>query len=330
VIIIYITDARESYARTVFQEVGLPAGARVKLRYSQTWIQSPVRDGLYTNRLVGRDVLICYMDGNRGNLANAKAVACRYAKITASEHISNFVSIECELRGFPSSARPAELFSTADAAGLLSPGPRSGLFVVSAEISQEEQLTDTSPDRWENVVRGMNECSYFRSASFLYCESLMSLRGQGLACQNGAFRFKAGATIRARIHTYAVSTESRLHHYELRVDDSAIDAVDGPTISLTYGREIFDLRLAALPTSRQRPSLIRIEPGQGENASFFTISITIAPRRLATAIQRLAIAMSGAAAATAGILPTSVPIGVRIALIVVGSLALGLSAKSTS
>jgi hypothetical protein len=330
VIVIYITDARESYARTVFQEVGLPAGARVKLRYSQTWIQPPLRDGLYTNRLIGRDVLICYMDGNRGNLANAKAVACRYAKVTKSEHISDFVSIECELRGFPSSARPGELFSAADTAGLLSPGPRSGLFVVSADISPEEQLTDTSADRWETVVRRMNECSYFRTASFLYCQSLTSLGGQSLACQNGTFRLKAGATIRARIHTYAVSTESRLHHYELRVDDSAIDTVDGPAISLTYGREIFDVRLIALPSSRQRPSLIRIEPGQGENASFFTISITIRPKRLARAIQRLAIAVSGAAAATAGILPTSVPIGVRIALIVAGSLGLGLSARSAT
>lgn len=329
-IIIYITDAREAYARSVFQEIGLPARARVKLRYSQTWIQPPLRDGLYNNKLVGRDVLICYLDGNRGSLANAVAVACRYAQVTESERFSNFVSIECELRGFPSSPRLSDLFSTADPAGLLRPGPRAGLFVVDAEISQEERFTDIGPDRWEQVVRRMNECSFFKTASFLYCERLTNHRGQNLACQNGTFRFRAGTIVSARIHTYAVTNESRLHHYEIRVEDSAVQAVDRPTISLTYGREVFDVRLAALPTNKQWPSLIRIEPGPSENASFFTISIYITPRRLAAAVQRLLIAASAAAAATAGILPSTAPLGARIALVVIGSIGLGLSARSAS
>ena len=329
-IVIYITDARESYARTVFQEVGLPAGARVKLRYSVTWIQPPLHDGLYSNSFIGRDVLICYLDGNRGNLDTAKSVACRYARITESEHISNFVSIECVLRGFPSSAKLSDLFSAADQAGLLSPGPRSGFFVVDATISTEERFGETSADRWENVVKRMTECSFFREASFLYCEGLMSLRGQHLTHQDGVFRLKAGSTIRARIQTYAITNESRLHHYELRVDDSAIQAVDGPAISLTFGREVFDVQLLAFPSNRQRPSLIRVEPGQGENASFFTISVLIMPRRLAAGMQRLAIAASGAAAAVAGILPSSIPLGIRVALLIVGSLGLGLSARSNS
>ncbi len=327
-IVIYITDARESYARTVFQEVGLPAGARVKLRYSENWIQPPLRDPLNSNQLTGRDVLICYMDGNRGDLSGAKAVACRYGQITESEQISDFVSIECVLHGFPSSPRLSDLFPAADPVGLLGPGPKSRLFVVNADISNDERLTDSSPSRWEAVVRRMNECSFFRTASFLYCESLTNQRGQRLACQGGAFRLRAGAIIRARIHTYAVSNESRLHHYELRVDDSAVDTIDGSAISLTYGREVFDVRLHALPINRRRPSRIRVEPGPGENASFFTISVNITPSRIAPTLQRVAIALSGGAAATAGILPSSVPIGVRVALLAVGSIGLGLSARS--
>ncbi len=328
-IVIYITDAREAYARTVFQELGLPAGARVKVRYSYTWIQPPLRDGLYANQLVGRDVLICYMEGNRGDLNTANAVACRYAQVTESERVADFVSIECVLRGFPSSARLPDLFAGADATGLLSPGPRSGFFVVNADTSSEEQLTNAGPDRWGLVVRRMTECSFFETASFLYCESLTNRHGQRITCQGGAFRFKTNTTVRARIHTFAITNESRLHHYEVRVDDSAIDTIDGSAISLTFGREVFDVRLLALPSDRSRPSLIRIEPGPGENGSFFTISIFIVRRRLAVAAQRLAIALSGAAAATAGILPGTVPISARIALIIVGSVGLGLSARSS-
>jgi hypothetical protein len=330
VIVIYITDAREAYARTVFQELGLPAGARVKVRYTKTWIQPPLRDGLHANGLIGRTVLICYMDGNRSNLNAAKAVACRYAQITESERVSDFVSIECVLRGFPSSTRLSDLFATADAAGLLSPGPRSGFFVVNADISSEERLTDAGPDRWELVVQRMTECSFFKTASFLYCESLTNRQGQRITCQDGAFRFKASTTVRARIHTFAITNESRLHHYELRVDDSAIETIDGSAISLTFGREVFDVRLLALPSDRTRPSRIIVEPGPGENGSSFTISIYIARRRLAAAMQRLAIAVSGAAAATAGILPSTVPIGARIALLVIGSMGLALSARPSS
>jgi hypothetical protein len=270
------------------------------------------------------------MDGNRGKLDDAKAVACRYAKITESEHVSSFVSIECVLHGFPSSARLSDLFATADAAGLLSPGPRSGFFVVDANISREEQFSITGPDRWEHVVRRMTECSFFETASFLYCENLTGRRGQRLPCQGGAFHFKVSAMVRVRIHTFAITNESRLHHYELRVDDSAIEAIDGSAISLTFGREVFDLRLLALPNNRSRPSLIRVEPGPSENGSVFTISIYIARKRLAATAQRLAIAISGAAAATAGILPHSVPLSARIVLLVIGSLGLGLSARPSS
>jgi hypothetical protein len=327
VIVIYITDAREEYARTVFQELGLPAGARVRLRYSEVWIQPPLRNGLNSNHLVGRDALICYMDGNRGNLENAKAVACRYAQITKSERVTDFVSVECELRGFPSSPKLRDLFAAADNSGILSPGPRSGFFVVNADISSEEQLMNTGPDRWGSVARRMTKCSFFATASFLYCESFTNRRGERIVCQDGTFHFRAGETIRARIHTFAITNESRLHHYEIQVDDSCVETVDGPAILLTFGKEVFDVRLLAIPGGRPRPSLIRIGPGLGENGSFFAISIHVAPRRLAATIQRLAISLSGAAAATAGILPSTVPLGIRIALIITGSLALGFSAR---
>lgn len=329
-IVIYVTDAREEYARTVFQEMGLPAGSRIKLRYSQVWVQPPLRQGLGANRLAGRDVLICYMDGNRGRLQSARAVACRYARVTESEQVANFVSIECELRGFPSSPRVSDLFASADAGGMLSPGPRLGFFVVNADISSEEKFTDTGPERWGLVAQRLTECSFFATASFLYCESLTNHRGQRVPCQDGAFRIRTNTMVTARIHTFAVTNESRLHHYELSIDDSAVEAVDGSAISLTFGREIFDVRLLAIPSSRQRPSRIRIEPGQGQNGSFFTIAINVAPRRLGTAFRRLAIAVSGAAAATAGILPESIPLPARIVLLVAGSLGLGLSAKQSA
>lgn len=329
-IVIYITDAREEYARTAFQELGLPAGARVRLRYSEVWIQPPLRSGLNSNHLVGRDVLICYMDGNRGNLENAKAVACRYAKITKSERVTDFVSMECELRGFPSSPKLPDLFAAADNSGILSPGPRSGFFVVNADTSSEEQLMNTGPDRWGLVAKQMTECSFFATASFLYCESLTNPHGQRVVCQDGIFRFKASETVHARIHTFAVTNESRLHHYEIQVDDSCLETIDGSAILPTFGKEVFDIQLLAIPGGRPRPSLIRVGPGQGENGSFFTISIYVIPRRLAATIQRLAISLSGAAAATAGILPSTVPLGIRIALIVAGSLALGFSTRPGS
>jgi hypothetical protein len=330
VIVIYITDAREEYARTAFQALGLPTGARVRLRYSEVWIQPLLRDGLISNRLVGRDVLICYMDGNRGNLENAKAVACRYAQIIQSEQVADFVSLECELRGFPSSPKLPDLFAAADNSGILRPGPRSDFFVVNADISSEEQLTETGPDRWGLVARRMTECTFFETASFLYLESLTNLHGQRIMCQDGSFRFMANEMVRARIHTFAVTNESRLHHYEIQVDDRSIEFIDRSVIIPTFGREVFDVRLLPIPGGRPRPSLIRVASGPGENGSFFTISIHVIPRRLAVTIQRLAISISGAAAATAGILPSSVPLGVRIALIVVGSLGLGLSARPGS
>ena len=110
----------------------------------------------------------------------------------------------------------------------------------------------------------------------------------------------------ARIHTFAVTNESRLHHYEIQVDNSCIETIDESVILLTSGREVFDVRLLAIPGGRPRPSLIRVTPGPGENGSFFTISIYVTSRRLTAIIQRLAISVSGAAAATAGILPSTI------------------------
>jgi hypothetical protein len=328
-IIAYITDARTEYAKTVFEKIGLPVGSRVKLRYSSKWIDPALRTQLNGNTLLAQDVLICYMDGNHGDLSNARAVALRYSRIRKSERIADFVNIECELMGFPSSPELRQIFDSADDRGLLNPGPRSGLFIVNATPLNNEQRAETAPDRWGLIVGELAKCSFFRDASFLYWEKLTSSRNRDIACRGGSYRISAGSIVTARIHSYATSKESRLHQYEMRVDSNAIEAVDGNDISVAFGKELFDLRFLILPSERMHPTRIRLAAGPSENGAFFAIPIEVMNRRFGTAMRRSSVAISGAAAATAGVLPDATPIGIRVALIVVGSIGLGLSARSS-
>jgi hypothetical protein len=329
-IVVYITDARDEYARTIFDKVGLPPGCTVKLRYAEKWIQPALRESLASNSFTGRDVLVCYLNGNKGDLSAARAVACRYGQIFKSECIADFASIECKLLGFPSSPDLPDLFASADARGVLSPGPGSGFFLASADAPGEESLMDASPSRWGKVVSKLADCSFFRSASFLYCEGLTNSHGQKLSCEAGSFRIRANSIIRARIHTSAVSNESRLHHYEIRADDRAIEILDTNNISLAYGNEFFDVPIIVLPTDRSHPTIVRIEVGAGEQGASLAIPFNIQHRKIAIAAQRSAIAVSGAAAATAGVLPATVPLWGKVVLLAAGSIGLGLSARSPS
>lgn len=329
-IVVYISDARDEYARTIFEKVGLPAGTRAKLRYSDKWISSPLRTGIHENQLTGSSVLLCYLEGNRGNLTSARAVPCRYARIIKSERISDFVGIDCELLGFPGSAKLADLISSADANGIVHPGPRSGSFITNVDVPIPDSLEDVTADRWGVIVHELSTCAFFKDASFVYCEKLTSSHDRQIACRNGAFPINGGTLFTARIHTYAITKESRLHDYALRVDSSAVEMIDGSQISVAFGREFFDVQFSALPTDRIRPARIRLEPGPGENGTFFVLSVEILNRRLGTALRRGSIALSGAAAATAGILPDSAPIALRIVLLAAGSIGLGLSARPSS
>ncbi len=329
-ITVYITDARDEYARTMFEKIGLPPGASVKLRYSAKWIEPKLRQELDANKLPGRIALLCFMNGNRGDLQDAKAVACRYARILKSEKIASFVNIDCQVLGFPHTAAPKELFASADSHGLTSPGPREGLFIVNAEQLHQEPLDRAGPDRWGNVAEELSKCSFFRTASFVYWERLSNSRGREIACQNGIYKINATSAFTARIHTLAITKESRLHQYEIRVDGTLLEVISDPEISVAFGREFFDLRFTTLSTDRTRLTRIRLAPGTGENGSFFVVPLEIITRKVGLMIRRSAIAISGAAAATAGVLPSAAPIGVRIGLIVLGSIGLGLSTRPSS
>lgn len=329
-ITIYISDARDEYARTVFEKVGLPTGTRVKVRYSIKRIHPTLRPGIDNNSLIGRSVAICYMSGNRGDLSSAKALACRYARVAKSERISDFASIECELLGFPATPTVSDLLRSVDSQGLLDPGPRLGFFVIDADRVTDEILTETSGDRWGEIVRELTSCSFFRDASFLYWEGFTNSHGRGLVCPQGAFRVSAGSIVTAQVHTYGVTRESRLHEYEILVDTTAIESIDGEQVAVAFGREFFELRFAMLPSERFRATRIRVAPGSGENGSFFAVPIEILTRKLSSAVKRTSIAVSGAAAATAGILPAGAPISLRIGLIVAGSIGLGLSTRPSS
>ena len=111
-IVIYITDARTQYPPTVLTTLGLPIGAIQPYRYRLKWIQPWLRDRWRANQLVGQPTLICYLEGNSGDLKGARAFCVRTGTVVRSEieHAYGIVQVEPR-RSPPSGTSPTSPIS---------------------------------------------------------------------------------------------------------------------------------------------------------------------------------------------------------------------------
>ena len=103
-ILSYITDAREAYARTIYEKIAGSKGFTISLRYDTKWVEPSLVKNV-DDSLKNNFILMCFLEGNDGTIHTLNALACRYAKIIKCEVVSNSLNITAELLGFPSSAK---------------------------------------------------------------------------------------------------------------------------------------------------------------------------------------------------------------------------------
>jgi hypothetical protein len=129
-IVIYITDARTQYPPTVLTTLGLPIGAIAPYRYRLKWIQPSLRDRWRANQLGGQPALICFLEGNSGDLKGARGYCVRTGTVVRSEIEHAYGVIHVELQAFPAVTNLADVTHLANDSNILSSGPPRNAYVL--------------------------------------------------------------------------------------------------------------------------------------------------------------------------------------------------------
>ncbi len=328
-ILSYITDAREAYARTIYEKIAGSKGFTISLRYDTKWVEPSLVKNV-DDSLKNNFILMCFLEGNDGTIHTLNALACRYAKIIKCEVVSNSLNITAELLGFPSSAKLKALTADCDERGLCKPGPKDGYFVVESRSPTWESTNDYKPESWMKIVEKLACTKYFAQSSFIYVEKVCAESNKTTITTDGnSFELMSGNKFKIYYHLYGKSVESRLHRYTFQLEGDGIRALTKDDFNTEWGigGGEFKFLVTSPPAGNNIAySKITLKP-TGSEAKGFEILFHIASiQPLWAKVERvLFVAISAGGATAAGVLPATVPVFIKLSLIFLGALGLGLA-----
>ncbi|MGC4943003.1 hypothetical protein [Kribbella sp. DT2] len=325
-IVMYITDARDQHIRNVLTTSAMPMGSHNRYRYDRRWIDSQLWQRWDRDGLVGDRVLVSYLEGNTGNLENARAFPVRYGRVIRSEVKGSFGVLDVALEDFTKAVIPPELRADSEAGVMSIDQPRNGRFVVEHEVGDPEEARDVAA--WQATVSALGRMDTYRDSSFIFVEQLgRAADGKPIAVNSEShFDLQPKSLIELSLHVLMPRDRAPLHTYSVLTDTSLLRSAQ--PAQLHFGHRFSTERLLLqTPDKAQRAlTYIYILPEPGTRGPEVRLLVDL---REPASRRALAFGVPGSAAAvaaSAGVLPAETPLWLRFVMVAAGSA--GLAAAS--
>ena len=328
-LLMYITDRRQQYSQNALTSTALGRGFLNQYRYGKMWIESSLWTRWPDDGLAGEQVLLMYLEGNRDDLIHATARPLRFGIVRASVVAGRFGILEVELSGFPS-LRVLDLLPAADSAGIVSPGPRDGQFVLEVPTCSMSE-TETDLEAWQDIVQNLSSAAAFNTASFVYVAGLRRVRakaGLNLVPRDGKFTLKNGFLYELELHALVgQATADIAHTYQVRVDDRHL-RIAGP-VEFVFGHRYSTeyIMLEAQGRGKRESTYLIILAKDGSYGPIVRLQIEFSASYWRRTVDLGLPAIAAGSAATAGVLPIGIPLWVKISMIVIGSAGIAISSS---
>lgn len=325
-LLMFITDARPQYVQNLHSTSALPRGARNRYRYDKRWIAPGTWLQWRDNGLVGKSILIAYLQGNDGALMSAIAVPVRFGRVISSQTLGRYGVLDVSAEGFGGGRVPLQLTkSTADPVLALD-GPRSGHFVLDVP---DVRLPDHGDDMndWQETATSLASLDAFRNASFVYVEQICYLNDSTPIppTPTGQYIIRSNRSIEVVLHAIAAPRSIPAHKYRIQVDESLLRLAQ-PT-DLQFGHKFSTERIAIECKGRRRHELayIQLVPDGDTIGPQLRLSVGFRQTAAHRALDFGLPGMAAALAASAGIVPPSAPLWIRILMVTIGSAGIAIS-----
>ena len=327
-IVIYITDARTQYPPTVPTTLGLPIGAIQPYRYRLKWIQPSLRDRWRANQLVGQPTLICYLEGNSGDLKGARAFCVRTGTVVRSEIEHAYGIVQVELQAFPAVKNLADVTHLANDSNILSSGPPRGAYVLEAKL--ELPAPTLNPySAWQETAKDLASSLTFNDASFAYLEGIFpqQVNCRPMPLKDGAIRLDPERAYDVRLHSIVSQRSLLRHEYYITADDTVLRIANTSPLHFRHKYWTFPLVARSGKAVGGASTMLAIRPEASILGTEISQLVTVRPT-LVGRLRNLALpSLSAATAATAGVLGESVPLWVKVVRVAGGSIGVAVAAR---
>jgi hypothetical protein len=325
VVVLYTTAARPQYLRHILAAAASPRGSMLRNRYARRYVSPEVWTAWVAQRLRGHTALICYVESAES--LHPFALPVRWGVIRSSHAYGEFGVLDVELEEHTGGAPLSEMLLGTGHTGLLVPGPTEGLLVVKGMSNPLAVRPSDEAIAWQDTVNQLTNVSSLQNASFIFLEGIhLANRNERVNLRNGLGELKIGRNYELLLFGLSPDGRPDGQNYRVEVDDRIINARETNNFDLGYR---FDaIRIPIQPTdTRKTPTTIRISPAPGTLGPTAQIGVVVHGNRVRSAVGLVTPGIAAALAASAGVLPDTVPTWFKIAVVLSGSAGLAIASS---
>lgn len=328
-IVVNITDAKPQYLQSAINACALPIGAIIPLRYRTKWVQKSILD-LVAKGSPLPPLSLFFLSGNRGDLRDSQAIPMREATVKTAMIVGDFLAIDARVGQFYDESFIAACSSGELLASLLA-FPKEGHYVFEdpGVVTNLASTAKNTAAGWQSATNRLASTPALTGAHFCFIEKVIETdRGPVSMSSNGELILAPDRHYEAFIHTATrdSSTVGQPHIATLALTPDLGDISDVPDIPLITN---YDHRTIAFRTqctrrrSRGTLFLSSIVPLSPE----VTVKAMIPEHKGLEVLHRSFAGLGAAFVGSAGVLPESTPLVIKIALILTGAIVIAITQR---
>ena len=319
-IVVNITDAKLQYLQSAIGVCALPVGASVPLRYNTKWVQQSILERVRKGKPLP-PLALFFLSGNRPGLRDAREIPMRQASVKSAEIIGEYLVIE---------ACVGEFYNESFIMACSNPGmlekllafPKRGNFVFEdpGVVGRLASLGVATAESWQFVVKHLGATPSLADAHFCLIEQIKEVGSDKVAT------FERDSLLLAANRHYEVLIHTATSRSNAESRPSAVFALtqelgglsDTQDVSMADKYYKRTIGFSTRDPRRQAHGTLNLRSGVSLSPN---IDIKAAiPGHWGVELLRRCLMGGGAAlAGSSGVIPETVPIVVKVLLVVVGA-----------
>lgn len=319
-IVVNITDAKLQYLQSAIGVCALPVGASVPLRYNTKWVQQSILERVRKDKPLP-PLALFFLSGNRPGLREAREIPMRQASVKSAEIIGEYLVIEACVGEFYNESFIMACSNPEMLEKLLTL-PKRGNFVFEDPgiVSRLSSLGAATAEAWQFVVKHLGATPSLTDAHFCLVEQIKEVGSDKVATfERDSLLLAASRHYEVLIHT--ATSRSKVDSTPVAtfaLTQELGDVNDVPDFPMIRKYDQRTIGFSTRDPRRQVHGILNLRSGVSLSPN---INIKAAiPGRWGVELLRRCLMGGGAAlAGSSGVIPETVPIVVKVLLVVVGA-----------
>ena len=329
-ITLFSSDSTVKYTKDVFNVLALPQNGIYQFRYEDKYVETSVKDK-FRNDYKGLWALVAFRSNSSVPEDERFFVPVRWVEIVAIDYVANFYTVTFRAKEYPKFSNDfdekchdfaKEFFSTTREHNLLA--VREGtLAIVDSNFKGDDK------DNWLKIAKTISLIPGYGNNYFLKCSPIYINQNKFCNIENELTVLEEGKYVYLKVDYYQKNYNSQMSgKINIITDSNAINVASGIGTELESRYDSVKLGFQAKKVMNNSISEINIHTTNNNSSNVQTkiiIPIKIVKNRKSKFVESLFMGIGAFCVGLPGILETSVGVGTKVVVSLLGVLILGVN-----